>query len=177
MIAAMAAFSELALGAGAGPLGALGTAAGVDGCAAGLLKATDCANADGEVIMAETGALLTGALWRPSPKCRQPQENQYRPAPHRLTQPEVARTRKLCRGRDTGQQPESRLSVQARRLGRRLPCVYARAPGPFPRAPGKRTSGQMARFSLFQKKSPTRRLDRAMARVIFWRSRVSGMAH
>jgi hypothetical protein len=36
------------------------------------------------------------------------------------------------------------------------PCVYARAPDHFPRAPGKRTSGQMARFSLFQKKSPIR---------------------
>jgi hypothetical protein len=66
LVSGAAAFSELALGAGAGPLGALGTAAGVDGCAAGLLKATDCANADGEVIMAETGALLTGALWRPT---------------------------------------------------------------------------------------------------------------
>jgi hypothetical protein len=66
LVSGAAAFSELALGAGAGPLGALGTGAGVDGCAAGLLKATDCANADGEAIMAETGALLTGALWRPT---------------------------------------------------------------------------------------------------------------
>ena len=28
-------------------------------------------------------------------------------------------------------------------------CVYERA-GPFPRAPGKRTSGQMERFTVFQ---------------------------
>ena len=79
MAAAVRTVSTLRLGSGAagllgnptlvegvGPLGALGTGAGVDGCAAGLLKATDCANADGEVIMAETGALLTGALWRPT---------------------------------------------------------------------------------------------------------------
>ena len=40
--------------------------------------------------------------------------------------------------------------------GAARPCIYPRGPGPFPRAPGKRTSGQMARFSLFQKKSPIR---------------------
>jgi len=65
LVSGAAAFSELALGAGAGPLGALGSGAGVDGCAAGLLKATGCANVDGDVI-AGTGALLTGALWRPT---------------------------------------------------------------------------------------------------------------
>jgi hypothetical protein len=40
-----------------------GTAAGA--CAAGPIKATGCANADGDV-MAGTGALLTGALWWPT---------------------------------------------------------------------------------------------------------------
>jgi hypothetical protein len=49
-----------------GPLEALETGAGVDGCAAGPLKATGCANAEGEVTTAATGALLTGALWRPT---------------------------------------------------------------------------------------------------------------
>jgi hypothetical protein len=39
--------------------------AGAGACAAGLLNATGCANADGEV-MAGTGILLTGALWRPT---------------------------------------------------------------------------------------------------------------
>jgi hypothetical protein len=39
-----------------GPLEALETGAGVDGCAA----------AEGEVTTAATGALLTGALWRPT---------------------------------------------------------------------------------------------------------------
>ena len=57
---------KLALGAEAGPLEAVGVRAGVDGCAAGPLKATGCANADGEVMMAGTGALLKGALWRPT---------------------------------------------------------------------------------------------------------------
>jgi hypothetical protein len=52
-----------ALVEGVGPLETLG--AGVDACAAGPIKATGCANADGDV-MAGTGALLTGALWRPT---------------------------------------------------------------------------------------------------------------
>jgi hypothetical protein len=51
-----------ALVEGVGPPEALG--AGKGGCAAGPIKATGCDNADGEV-MAGTGALLTGALWRP----------------------------------------------------------------------------------------------------------------
>jgi hypothetical protein len=44
---------------------ALGAGAGVDACAGWPIKATGCANADGDV-MAGTGALLTGALWRPT---------------------------------------------------------------------------------------------------------------
>ena len=32
--------------------------------------------------------------------------------------------------------------------------LYARTPAQFPHAPGKRISGQMARFTVFQKKSP-----------------------
>jgi hypothetical protein len=39
---------------------------GAGGCAAGLLKAKGCANAEGELMIAWTGALLTGALWRPT---------------------------------------------------------------------------------------------------------------
>jgi hypothetical protein len=39
--------------------------AGVDGCAAGPIKATGFTKADGEVVAA-TGALPTGALWRPT---------------------------------------------------------------------------------------------------------------
>jgi hypothetical protein len=54
-----------ALVEGVGPLEALGVEAGVDACAAGPIKATGCANPDGEVI-AGTGELLTGALWRPT---------------------------------------------------------------------------------------------------------------
>ena len=52
---------------GVGPPEELGTGAGVDGCAAGPLKATGCANEDGEVMIAGTGTLATeGALWRPT---------------------------------------------------------------------------------------------------------------
>jgi hypothetical protein len=47
------------------PLEAFGAGAGVDGCVPGPKKAPGCANADGDV-MAGTGALLTGALWRPT---------------------------------------------------------------------------------------------------------------
>ena len=54
-----------ALVEGVGSLEALGAGAGVDGCTAGPIKATGCANADDDV-MAGTGALLTGALWRPT---------------------------------------------------------------------------------------------------------------
>jgi hypothetical protein len=55
--------STLAEGVG-GPEGWEGTT-GAGACAAGLLNATGCANADGEV-MAGMGTLLTGALWRPT---------------------------------------------------------------------------------------------------------------
>jgi hypothetical protein len=44
---------EMALGAEAGPLEALGGGTGVDGCAAVPLKATGCANADGGVTPTE----------------------------------------------------------------------------------------------------------------------------
>jgi hypothetical protein len=54
-----------ALVEGVAPLEALGAGAGAGACAAGRTKATDCANADGD-LMAGTGALLTGALWRPT---------------------------------------------------------------------------------------------------------------
>jgi hypothetical protein len=54
-----------ALAEGVGPLEAFGAGAGADGRAAGPIKATGCANADGEV-MAGIGALVTGALWRPT---------------------------------------------------------------------------------------------------------------
>jgi hypothetical protein len=43
----------------------LGAGTGAGACAAGPLNATGCANGDGEVIAA-TGALLRGALWRPN---------------------------------------------------------------------------------------------------------------
>jgi hypothetical protein len=56
---------ELALVEGVGPLEVLGAGAGVGGCTAGPIKATGCASADGDV-MAGTGALLAGALWRPT---------------------------------------------------------------------------------------------------------------
>jgi hypothetical protein len=54
-----------ALVEGVGPLEAFGAGAGAGACAAGPIKATGCANADGD-LMAATGALLTGALWRPT---------------------------------------------------------------------------------------------------------------
>jgi hypothetical protein len=57
---------NLALVEGIGALGELGAGAGVDGCAAGPIKAAGCANADGEVGLAATGALLIGAFWRPT---------------------------------------------------------------------------------------------------------------
>jgi hypothetical protein len=44
---------------GDGPPEELEVGSGAGACAAGPIKATVCANADG------TGALLTGALWRP----------------------------------------------------------------------------------------------------------------
>jgi hypothetical protein len=54
-----------ALVEGVGPLEALGAWVGASACTAGPVKATGCANADGNV-MAGTGALLTRALWRPT---------------------------------------------------------------------------------------------------------------
>jgi hypothetical protein len=56
--------SILAEGVG-GLVGREGTT-GAGACNAGLLNATGCANADGEVMRAGTGALPTGALWRPT---------------------------------------------------------------------------------------------------------------
>jgi hypothetical protein len=53
-----------ALVEGVGPLEALGVETGAGACA-GPIKAIGCANADDDV-MAGTGALLTGALWRPT---------------------------------------------------------------------------------------------------------------
>jgi hypothetical protein len=50
---------------GVRPLEAFRAGTGARACAAGPTKATGCANADGDV-MAGTGALLTGALWRPT---------------------------------------------------------------------------------------------------------------
>jgi hypothetical protein len=41
-------------------------ATGAGAWAIGPLKATGCANADGELMIAWTGTLLTGALWRPT---------------------------------------------------------------------------------------------------------------
>ena len=55
-----------ALVEGVAPLEALAAGAGAGACAAGPVKATGCANADGELMMTGTGALLTGALWRPT---------------------------------------------------------------------------------------------------------------
>jgi hypothetical protein len=43
----------------------LGVETGAGGCAAGPINATGCASADGDV-MTGTGALLTGAFWRPT---------------------------------------------------------------------------------------------------------------
>jgi hypothetical protein len=56
--------STLAVGVGGleGRRGATGAGA----CPAGLLNATGRANADGELMIAWTGTLLTGALWRPT---------------------------------------------------------------------------------------------------------------
>jgi hypothetical protein len=55
-----------ALAVGVGGLIGRDSVTGAGGCAAGLLKATGCANAEGELMIAWTGALLTGALWRPT---------------------------------------------------------------------------------------------------------------
>jgi hypothetical protein len=52
-----------ALVEGVGPLEAFGAGAGA--CAVGPIKATGCTNVDGDV-MAGTGALLAGTLWRPT---------------------------------------------------------------------------------------------------------------
>jgi hypothetical protein len=41
-------------------------ATGAGACAIGALKATGFANAGGEVMIAWTGTLVTGALWRPT---------------------------------------------------------------------------------------------------------------
>lgn len=53
LVSGAAASCELALGAEVGPLEALGARVGVEGCSAGPLKATGCANADGEVMPIE----------------------------------------------------------------------------------------------------------------------------
>jgi hypothetical protein len=78
MAAAVSAVSTLRLGSGAaglsgnpalvegvGPLGAFGLGTSAGACADGPIKAAGCANADGD-LMAGTGALLTGALSRPT---------------------------------------------------------------------------------------------------------------
>jgi hypothetical protein len=57
---------KLALGGVSAAADELGFGIAADGCAAGPTKATGCANAVGELMMAGTGALLTGALWRPT---------------------------------------------------------------------------------------------------------------
>ena len=41
-------------------------------------------------------------------------------------------------------------SAGGERRGGRPAHAFTQGPGPFPRAPGKRTSGQMARFTVFQ---------------------------
>src|ERR1700730_1957461 len=72
-----------ALVEGVGSLEALGAGAG---CAAGPVEAAGCANADGDVI-GRDGRSANGralAAYRIGPKCRQPQENEYRPALHWL---------------------------------------------------------------------------------------------
>ena len=65
---------KMALVEASAPLDEAERGTGAGACAAGPIKATGCVKADGDV-MAGTGALLTGALWRPyrvGPKCRQP---------------------------------------------------------------------------------------------------------
>ena len=58
-------------------------------------------------------------------------------------------------GQRTSDKPAAHLAVG---MGRKQPGrpahTFTQGPGPFPRAPGKRTSGQMARFTVFQKKKP-----------------------
>jgi hypothetical protein len=56
---------ELALVDEPGPLDEAALGSGAGACAGWPIKATGCANADGDV-MAGTGALFTGALWRPT---------------------------------------------------------------------------------------------------------------
>jgi hypothetical protein len=58
----------------------------------GPLKATGCANVDGEAIVA-TGALPTGALAAPPSRSHAPlaQKNEYRLAAHRSVQPQAGR--------------------------------------------------------------------------------------
>jgi hypothetical protein len=56
--------SALVEGAGSPEAGRVGT--GPDACAAGPLKATGRATAACEVSWGGTGALLAGALWRPT---------------------------------------------------------------------------------------------------------------
>ena len=56
---------KLALVEASAPLDEAERGTGAGACVAGPIKATGCAKADGDV-MAGTGALLTGALWRPT---------------------------------------------------------------------------------------------------------------
>jgi len=54
------------LAEGVGALIGREDATGAGAWAIGPLKATGCANADGELMIAWTGTLVTAALWRPT---------------------------------------------------------------------------------------------------------------
>lgn len=77
---------KLALVEDTGPLDEVGIGTGAGACAGGPLKATGCAKPDGESHdrnrRAAHGRVL--AAYRVGPKCRQPQKNEYCPAPHGL---------------------------------------------------------------------------------------------
>jgi hypothetical protein len=78
--------------------------------------------------------------------------------PRRLQNPRASRAK--------FNQHRANLSINFRNIKRRLmrqhraasraggpPLRFRKGPAPFPRAPGKRTSGQMARFGVFQEKA------------------------
>jgi hypothetical protein len=77
---------KLALVEDTGPLDEVGIGTGAGACAGGPLKATGCAKPDGESHdrnrRTAHGRVL--AAYRVGPKCRQPQKNEYCPAPHGL---------------------------------------------------------------------------------------------
>jgi hypothetical protein len=87
---------KLALVEEPGPLDEAEPGTGAGACAAGPIKATGCANADGDVDSGDRRIAHRRALaaYRIGPKRHQPQEKEYRPTPHGFIYPQRRTARK-----------------------------------------------------------------------------------